>query len=189
MTRLRVFQPRPDRDRAAFALLDQIEIPVRCEVPWDGMRGDDRVRFCDRCHQNVYNIAAMSRVQALALIQGGEGRQCLRLTRRADRTVTTADCRTLLRQARRRGLLPFAGMLFVLLWAEIAAQIVGLWALGRVLRTLTQGLDAQVVTPVPRPAPVVPPPPDVIMGEPPALDSVIVGRLRRAAPLERPATR
>jgi hypothetical protein len=56
------------------------------------MIGDDRVRFCRRCEQNVYNIAEMSRVEAQALLESNEGRRCVRVFRRADGTILTKDC-------------------------------------------------------------------------------------------------
>ena len=32
------------------------------------MTGDDRVRFCDRCRKNVYNLSSLTREQAEALV-------------------------------------------------------------------------------------------------------------------------
>jgi len=106
--------------------LDQIEIASPCEVPWESLRGDDRVRFCGRCRQNVFNVEALSRTEARDLIQSRQGRLCMRFYRRPDGTVVTADCWTLLRQARRRGWVAFGAALVVLLWTQVAAQIVGL---------------------------------------------------------------
>jgi hypothetical protein len=66
------------------------------------MRGDERVRFCDHCGLSVFNISALSRNEAKALIAGTEGRICARLYRRADGTVLTKDCPIGLRALRRR---------------------------------------------------------------------------------------
>jgi hypothetical protein len=147
--------------------LDQIEIPIPCQVPWDSMRGDGRVRHCGQCRQNVYNIAAFSRPEAERLIAEKEGRLCLRIFRRPDGTVITDDCRARLRAARRRGWLVFAGALLVVLWAQIAAQLVGLTG----LRRLVSGGPTRSATPLagelapPPPAsPVLPIP---TMGAPP----------------------
>ena len=101
---------------------------------WSDMQGDDRVRFCDRCRKSVYNLAAMSRSEALTLIGGGKGQACVQLTRRPDGTVTTGDCWTRLRQARRRGALAFAAMLVVVLAGGLRAPIVGLRNLVALLR-------------------------------------------------------
>jgi len=66
------------------------------------MTGDDRVRFCDHCQLNVYNISELSRIEAEKLIASTEGRLCARLFRRADGTVLTQDCPVGLRALRMR---------------------------------------------------------------------------------------
>jgi hypothetical protein len=67
------------------------------------MEGDDRVRFCSLCQQAVYDVSALSRAEAEALIEGTSERVCLRLFRRADGMVMTRDCPVgVLRAARRR---------------------------------------------------------------------------------------
>jgi hypothetical protein len=109
--------------------VDQIEIGSPCTVSWDEMRaagGDGRVRFCGQCRQNVYNVEAMSRVEARRLIGAREGRVCVRILRRPDGTVVTADCWARLRAARRRGFLPFLGMMVLLGLTELIAIGTGL---------------------------------------------------------------
>src|SRR5215471_15757730 len=148
--------------------LDLVEIPIPCQVPWDSMPGDEQVRHCGQCKQNVYNVAAFTRAEAIHLLRS---RACLRIYRRPDSTVVTSDCRERLRAARKRGVLVFAGALVVVLWAQICAQFVGLMGLRRLVGG---GHTMGAVTPVPgqvapppvlRPAPLVPPPP--LMGAPP----------------------
>ncbi|HEY6251733.1 MAG TPA: carboxypeptidase-like regulatory domain-containing protein [Candidatus Angelobacter sp.] len=56
------------------------------------MSGDDRVRHCQECKLNVYNLSAMSRREAEELIARREGRLCVRFYQRADGTVLTRDC-------------------------------------------------------------------------------------------------
>lgn len=90
------------------SLLDDIRIATPCSADWNAMPGDERVRHCPECRLNVYNVAAMSRRDAGLLIQQKEGRLCVRLHRRADGTLITADCWDKLRAARRRGRLAFA---------------------------------------------------------------------------------
>ncbi|HEY4395513.1 MAG TPA: hypothetical protein VGP64_15690 [Polyangia bacterium] len=116
-------------DCAARDAIDQIEIKSPCTVSWDEMRpsgGDGRVRFCGQCRQNVYNVEAMSRGEAHRLIAVREGRVCVRILRRPDGTVVTADCWARLRAARRRGLLPFVGMLLLVGFTELIAIGAGL---------------------------------------------------------------
>src|SRR5262245_9558298 len=96
--------------------LDLVQIPIPCEVPWDSMPGDEQVRHCGQCKQNVYNVAELTRPEAMRLLRA---RACLRIYRRPDNTVITADCRERLRAARKRGLWVFAGALLVVLWAQI----------------------------------------------------------------------
>jgi hypothetical protein len=90
------------------SLLDDIQIATPCSADWNAMQGDERVRHCPDCRLNVYNVSAMSRREAALLIQGHEGRLCLRLFRRADGTLLTANCWDKVRAARRRGRLAFA---------------------------------------------------------------------------------
>ena len=116
-------------DCASRDAIDQIEISSPCTVSWDEMRaagGDGRVRFCGQCRQNVYNVEAMSRVEARRLIAAREGRVCVRILRRPDGTVVTADCWARLRAARRRGFLPFLGMMVLVGFTELIAIGVGL---------------------------------------------------------------
>ena len=75
-------------------VLDAIAIPVPCPVLWDDMHGDHRTRFCDQCSQNVYDISELTRAEALALVTDGEAKPCLRIFRRPDGRVITADCAT-----------------------------------------------------------------------------------------------
>ncbi len=118
--------PTPPRDASGRLHLEQVQISSPCTVPWDSMRGDDRVRFCRECRQNVFNVEAMTRAEAERLIAGRQGRVCIRMLRRPDGTVVTADCWARLRAARRRGLIPFLAMLVVVGWAQLAAMRFGL---------------------------------------------------------------
>jgi hypothetical protein len=74
------------------SLLDAVRIASPCGASWEAMRGDERVRFCDKCHKNVYNLSAMSRDEAEALIVAKDGDLCARIYQRADGTVMSADC-------------------------------------------------------------------------------------------------
>jgi hypothetical protein len=156
--------------------LDLVEIPIPCEVPWDSMVGDEQVRHCGQCKQNVYNVASFTRAEATRLLNA---RACLRIYRRPDNTVLTSDCRERLRAARKRGLLIFAGTLVIVLWAQICAQFVGLMGLkrlvgGRATMGEARPVPGQLVAPpAPPPVPVQGPVPLVdprpIMGEAPMM--------------------
>jgi hypothetical protein len=83
-------------------LLDQVGIASPCSVPWEIMRGDERVRHCDQCRKHVYNFAEMTREEIAQLIQENEGHLCGRMYRRADGTLLTSDCPVGLRTVRQR---------------------------------------------------------------------------------------
>jgi hypothetical protein len=144
-------------------MLDLVEIPIPCEVPWDGMPGDEQVRHCGQCKQNVYNVSAFTRAEAMHLLRQ---RACLRIYRRPDNTVITSDCRARLRAARKRGLLVFAGALLVVLWAQICAQFVGMMGLRRLIGGgATMGEPAPIAMPGQIALPPPPAPAPVLMGE------------------------
>jgi hypothetical protein len=87
----------------ALDALDIIEVPTPCQASWDAMHGNHRVRFCQLCRLNVYNLSEMKRREALKLVEEREGRICVRFFRRPDGTVVTRDgCRGVIRAARRR---------------------------------------------------------------------------------------
>ncbi len=90
--------------------LDGLRIASPCSASWDGMVGDERVRFCGQCQKNVYNVAGMTRDEAFALLRANAGGTvCMRLFRRADGTVMTSDCPTGLKKKRVRRLAMVAG--------------------------------------------------------------------------------
>jgi hypothetical protein len=91
-----------------LTVLNNLKIAAPCKAEWHDMRGDDRVRFCDSCSKNVYNLSDLTAGEAVALIQEAEGHICMRLYRRSDGTVLTADCPVGLRYALRRRLIRLA---------------------------------------------------------------------------------
>lgn len=157
-------------DKVLPDALDMVEIAIPCQVPWDSMPGDEQVRHCGQCKQNVYNVSSLTRAEAMRLVGA---RACLRIYRRPDNTVITSDCRERLRAARKKGLLVFAGTLLIVLWAQISAQFVGMMGLKRLMGGgPTMGEPALVPGQIVAPAvPVMGEPPPIIpmMGAPPPL--------------------
>ncbi len=91
------------KDRVATDdIINNLKIASPCHASWEGMEGDDRSRHCGACNKKVYNIAEMTRDEALSLIQENEGRLCLQLYRRSDGTVLTKDCPVGVRAVRRK---------------------------------------------------------------------------------------
>jgi hypothetical protein len=84
------------------SILDHITIATPCSERWDDMIGDDRVRFCRKCELDVFDLSAMTRTEAAALIHERAGRICARLYRRADGTVIARSCAGVLRRERFR---------------------------------------------------------------------------------------
>ncbi|TAK28274.1 MAG: hypothetical protein EPO40_14500 [Myxococcaceae bacterium] len=73
-------------------MLDDIRVASPCHERWDAMTGDEQSRFCGSCRKNVYNLSAMTREAAEALVRSKEGDLCVRYFRRTDGTILTADC-------------------------------------------------------------------------------------------------
>jgi len=78
--------------RLRLPLLASLEIASPCEERWEDMLGDDRERWCGRCHELVYDLTRYADVEAEALL-GRPRTPCVRFARRADGTVTTASCK------------------------------------------------------------------------------------------------
>jgi hypothetical protein len=90
-------------------LLDSLRIASPCSASWEAMTGDDRVRFCKPCGKNVYNLSAMSREEAEALVHANAGGSlCARMYKREDGSVLTADCPVGVRKKRVRRMVALA---------------------------------------------------------------------------------
>lgn len=104
----------------------KINIATPCPARWEDMGGDDRVRFCDHCRKNVYNISALTTAEAAALLESKQGNLCARIYQRADGTVLTDDCPVgVARQWRRLKVLVSSGV------AIMVMTLVNLSAFGR----------------------------------------------------------
>ena len=82
--------------------LDKVKVASPCPADWDGMVGNDCVRFCSQCQLNVYNLSGMTRHEAESLIAKAEGRLCVRYYRRRDGSIITSDCPVGLAAIKRR---------------------------------------------------------------------------------------
>jgi len=79
-----------------------LRVASPCHVGWETMSGDDRVRFCDSCKLNVYDLGGLTTTEIKSLISETEGGICGRLHRRADGKIITRDCPVGLQAVRRR---------------------------------------------------------------------------------------
>jgi hypothetical protein len=83
-------------------LLPNLRIGFACKQSWDDMVGDDRVRDCKGCNRQVFNLSAMTREEAEAVLARRGLTPCVRFYRRPDGTVMTTDCSTGTRRKGRR---------------------------------------------------------------------------------------
>jgi hypothetical protein len=72
--------------------IDNLRVASPCRAGWETMSGDERVRHCNLCRLNVYNLSEMTADEVRGLITKAEGRICGRLHKRADGTIITKDC-------------------------------------------------------------------------------------------------
>jgi hypothetical protein len=99
-----ITETRPVRIR-----LELLTVPDPCPADWSAMAavgGDgERVRHCRHCDRHVYDLSALPRAAAERLVAdhlSAAVPMCVRMIRRADGTVTTADCRGRWRQSAAR---------------------------------------------------------------------------------------
>jgi len=82
--------------------LSNVKVAAPCPADWRWMYGNDRVRFCNQCRLNVYNLSAMTKPEAEDLIRNTEGRLCVRFYRRSDGTILTQNCPVGLRAIKKK---------------------------------------------------------------------------------------
>ena len=82
--------------------LNNVRVAAPCPADWDSMYGNERVRFCEQCQLNVYNLSEMSRAEAEELVGRAEGSLCVRYYRRTDGSILTQNCPVGLRGLKRR---------------------------------------------------------------------------------------
>jgi hypothetical protein len=107
--------------------LQQIRIASPCPESWDAMRGDDRVRHCDRCDLNVYNFAHWTAEEVGVLLDRAGERLCGRLFRRQDGSILLRDCPVGFAAIRRnlRRTAAAVAMLFISVIAGITSALPG----------------------------------------------------------------
>ena len=158
--------------------LDDVRVASPCHAEWDAMRpvtanDGERARFCGDCEKNVYDLSAMTRVDAMALIERHEGRCCVRFYQRPDGTVLTEDCpvglRAALKRAERRALGGIAAGIGAA--AAFVAFLIG--GANPVSRKLVEIKEVLVI-------PEAPPPP--MMGAMPPPDMPMMGDIAPPQP-------
>ncbi len=114
-----------ERKIAEAETLEGVRIASPCTANWNAMLGDNRVRHCTSCDKDVFNVAGMTRSEATQLLRArSDAGVCIRMFRRADGTVLTADCPVGVEKKRVRRLVMIgAGAV-----ASAASVAGGLWA-------------------------------------------------------------
>lgn len=109
--------------KKGLPLLDNVRVASPCEEPWESMTGDERVRHCDRCDLDVFNLSSMTKDDAESFVAGrlGAGRTCIRFFERRDGTILTQDCPVGWRRVQRRLFVVTAGVFSFLTLGVIAA--------------------------------------------------------------------
>jgi hypothetical protein len=115
-------EARKAQDRRSLPILDNVRVATPCRANWDRMLGDDRVRHCNDCNKNVFNLSAMTRDQAEALIVAKNGDLCARYYQRTDGTILLADCTVGMSQRNNRRLVA-AGAFALLAGTSTAAMM------------------------------------------------------------------
>jgi hypothetical protein len=82
--------------------LGRVRPASRCQAHWDDMVGDERTRFCGQCGRNVFHPWVNPFVGVGAGLGTESGKPPLRLYRRSDGTLLTADCPVAVRRRRHR---------------------------------------------------------------------------------------
>jgi len=103
-------------------MIDNIRVASPCPADWEQMKGDDRVRHCDACNLNVYNLSAFTEAEIRALLANRKGRLCGRIYQRSDGTVLTQNCPVGLRAVTRR-ISRMAGAVFAFLTVNFSAGL------------------------------------------------------------------
>jgi hypothetical protein len=86
---LRELQAQAQKKR--LQLLGSVTIAAPCSANWQDMHGDNTKRFCGSCEKHVFNLSAMTEVQAAHFIET-EKTACVRFYQRKDGTILTQDC-------------------------------------------------------------------------------------------------
>lgn len=90
-----------DQKREPVAdLVQSLKIAAPCNVGWNSMQGDERIRHCAQCNKNVYNISTMTEAEANEFLFLTEQAPCVTFYRRGDGTVLLENCPVGLRKLR-----------------------------------------------------------------------------------------
>jgi ankyrin repeat protein len=81
---------------------DRINIPAPCDADWDSMIGNEQVRFCEHCNLHVTDLSALTKQEAMRLVERSKGRLCVRFVGRPNGRVLTKQLPRKVHQIARR---------------------------------------------------------------------------------------
>lgn len=105
------------------------------------MSGDDAIRFCGRCQQNVYDVTELSSAQVEALLGT---KACLTFYQRKDGTLVTRDCPEGIALRRRRAVRH--ALVATSIASAIGAAVAGMQETRRIAPAPPAGADPAVAT-------------------------------------------
>lgn len=148
-------------------LLTNVRVAAPCPASWSLMTevDGDRVRFCDSCKLNVYNLSAMTQAEAEGLLRAHEGRLCVRYYERPDGTILTRNCPIGAQALRVKMIRQSVSAAFILLVAALyhRSPAPPVPTVGRVAPL--PPTHASVISPVAPPKPVTPLQGEAIVGK------------------------
>jgi hypothetical protein len=103
----------------------ELRVSSPCPRSWEDLIGNDRIRYCDQCKLNVYNLAELESQEVEGLVRRTEGRLCGRLYWRGDRTATPRDCPWPAKQRGFRRIVATGSALFLVLFASVFRNMEG----------------------------------------------------------------
>lgn len=127
-------------------MLENIRIASPCSADWEKMPGDDRIRHCDACNLNVYNLAAFTEAEIRELMANRQGRLCGRIYQRRDGTVLTQNCPVGIRTVTRR-ISRIAGAVFAVLAGNLIANRPAMAQSYTRTNVSSAGLSVEVIDP------------------------------------------
>lgn len=71
--------------------LKRVTISQPCQMSWNAMTGDERIRYCQQCDKHVHNFSAMTRDEIETLLMTAQGRLCARFERRSNGQLVTRE--------------------------------------------------------------------------------------------------
>jgi hypothetical protein len=68
------------------------KLSYACPIPWSGLRGDEKARFCEQCGRTITNLSELSEEERIAHLSGDRDEElCVTYYRRASGEFVTPE--------------------------------------------------------------------------------------------------